>query len=86
MPPVGFEPTISAGEWPQTYSLDRVATGTGRIKILRSLMCEVYNIVPSTFPHALSKRVLNRARLFGRKRHQAAGSGGGVFDGAFTKL
>ena len=29
MPPVGFEPTISAGEQPQTYALDRAATGTG---------------------------------------------------------
>ena len=28
MPPVGFEPTISAGEQPQTYALDRAATGT----------------------------------------------------------
>jgi hypothetical protein len=28
MPPVGFEPTISAGEWPQTYALDHAATGT----------------------------------------------------------
>ena len=27
--PVGFEPTISAGERSQTYVLDRVATGTG---------------------------------------------------------
>jgi len=26
---VGFEPTISASERPQTYALDRVATGTG---------------------------------------------------------
>ena len=38
MPPVGFEPMISAGERPQTYALDRAATGTGnfnyRIKIL----------------------------------------------------
>jgi len=25
---VGFEPTISAGERPQTYALDRAATGT----------------------------------------------------------
>ena len=31
MPPVGFEPTISAGERPQTYPLDRAATGTGGI-------------------------------------------------------
>ena len=29
MPPVGFEPTISAGERPHTYTLDRTATGTG---------------------------------------------------------
>ena len=27
--PVGFEPTISAAERPQTYALDRAATGTG---------------------------------------------------------
>ena len=26
---VGFEPTISAGERPQTYAIDRTATGTG---------------------------------------------------------
>jgi len=28
LPPVGFDPTISASERPQTYALDRVATGT----------------------------------------------------------
>jgi hypothetical protein len=28
--PVGFEPKISAGERPQTYALDRAATGTGK--------------------------------------------------------
>ena len=32
MPPVGFEPTISAGVRPQTYALDRAATGTGAHK------------------------------------------------------
>ena len=31
MPPVGFEPTISAGERPKTYALDRTATRTGNI-------------------------------------------------------
>ena len=30
MPPVGFEPKISADKRPQTYALDRAATGTGR--------------------------------------------------------
>jgi hypothetical protein len=29
MPPVEFEPTISAGERPQTYALDRAAAGIG---------------------------------------------------------
>jgi hypothetical protein len=29
MPPVGFEFTISVGELPQTYVLDRAVTGTG---------------------------------------------------------
>jgi hypothetical protein len=29
MTPVGLEPTISAGERPQTYALDRAANGTG---------------------------------------------------------
>ena len=29
MPRVGFEPTISAGERPKTYALDRAAAGTG---------------------------------------------------------
>ena len=37
MPPVGFEPTISAGKWPQTYAIDRAATGTGYCSDLISL-------------------------------------------------
>jgi len=28
---VGFETTISAGERPKTYALDRAATGTGTV-------------------------------------------------------
>ena len=35
MPPVGFEPTISAGEWPQTNALDRAAAGTGNWEDIR---------------------------------------------------
>jgi len=31
---VGFEPTISAGERPQTYALDRAATWTGSIVVI----------------------------------------------------
>jgi len=33
MPPVGFECTISAGERPQTYALDRAATGIGKNRL-----------------------------------------------------
>jgi len=38
MPPVGFETTISAGERPRTYDLDRAATGTGIVG-LRDKFC-----------------------------------------------
>jgi hypothetical protein len=31
MPPVGLEPTISAGKRPQTYTLDRTDAGTGNL-------------------------------------------------------
>jgi len=34
MPTVGFELSISPGEQPKTYTLDRVATGTGEEEIL----------------------------------------------------
>ena len=34
MPPVGFEPTISAGERPKTHTLDRAATVTGYSTLL----------------------------------------------------
>ena len=34
MPPVGFEPTISAGERAQIHALDRTATGTDQYVFL----------------------------------------------------
>ena len=34
MPPVGFDPTISAGERPQTYALDRAANETGFCRLI----------------------------------------------------
>jgi hypothetical protein len=36
MPPLGFEPSVPARERPQTYALDRAATGTG---VMESLHC-----------------------------------------------
>ena len=38
---MGFEPTISAGERPKTYALDRAATGTGT---KHSYYTELYEI------------------------------------------
>ena len=35
MPPVGFEPTIAAGERLETYTLDRVANETGSLAFHR---------------------------------------------------
>jgi hypothetical protein len=37
MPPVRFEPTITADERPQTYALDRAATGTGECSTTQKL-------------------------------------------------
>jgi hypothetical protein len=51
VPPVGFEPTISAGERPQIYALDCAATGIGTIVhnglILGQLGQEMSNIMTS---------------------------------------
>jgi hypothetical protein len=46
MLPVEFEPTVSAGERPQTYALDCAATGTGStlnysLKIITHNYCTV---------------------------------------------
>ena len=40
MPWMGFEPTISAGERPKTYALDRAATGTGTAYITSAIFNE----------------------------------------------
>ena len=44
MPPVGFEPTISAGERPQTCALDHAATGIGCQQITLGIYfsCSLY--------------------------------------------
>jgi len=48
MPPVEFEPTISTGERPQTYALDRAAAGTGCLCRLHFLIWRyVYSHVTS---------------------------------------
>ena len=41
---VGFEPTISAGERPKTYALDRAATRTGKIRAINNLKIYILDI------------------------------------------
>ena len=55
MPPVGFEPRISAGERPQTYALDRAATGTGTF-ISRDRTCIAVK-VPKQCPLVLQLKM-----------------------------
>ena len=38
MPPVGFEPAISAGERPQTHTLDRAATGIDACRFTKAII------------------------------------------------
>ena len=48
MQPVEFEPTISAGERPRTYALDRATTGTGRRYLetnKRMTLVEISNLI-----------------------------------------
>jgi len=72
IPPVGFEPTISAGERSQTYALDRAATGTGIwictcIKSALKLSVRNWTMrvsVPNTLPSCIGMFVrLNVPRL-----------------------
>ena len=48
MLPVGLEPTISAGERPQTYALEPAATGTG-VFLFRQLI-RPKKIMNSAYP------------------------------------
>jgi hypothetical protein len=45
MPPVVFEPNISADERPQTYALDRAATGTGKLFLILKFYKTIQNLV-----------------------------------------
>jgi len=51
MPPVGFEPTISAGGRPQTYALDRAATAIGNATNTQSKYVIVIDFPPQQRLH-----------------------------------
>ena len=50
MPPVGFEPAISAVEQPQTYALDRSATGIGKNILSNLKVKETPELIASSAP------------------------------------
>ena len=63
MPCVGFEPTISTDERPQTYALDRAATGVGYIYMYICMCVYIY-----IYMHwYLRVRVLKSASLLRRR-------------------
>ena len=50
-PPVGFEPTISAGDRPQTYALDRAATGVGAQSVYLQILRKQHDRVQQCTRH-----------------------------------
>ena len=68
MHPPGFEPTISAGERPQTYDLDRAATGTGR----RSPLETTNSATPYRFNTQLSRMVQSNPENIGNSYKNGA--------------
>jgi hypothetical protein len=46
MPPAGFEPAIPAVKWPQTYALDRKATGIGGLQLRKiKIQAKFFNTI-----------------------------------------
>jgi len=67
MPPVGFEPNISAGERPQTYALNRAPTGTGSPKpyfLIISMLEKMYLPWDEIYHFNILKRTLEGQRYF----------------------
>ena len=50
MPPAGFEPTVSAGDRPQTYALDRASIGIGHVSYIDCLNCSRSLLQPRLVP------------------------------------
>jgi len=65
MPRVGFEPTISAGERPKTYALDRAASGTGNYNPLLMINWEqilIYSLTESEITQKLPSKTSYRRK------------------------
>jgi hypothetical protein len=69
MPPLGFEPTISAGEHPQTCVLDRAATGTGWVTRSVQIKAEPSSIILYNLAYIKACVRNNLLQLSGIARH-----------------
>ena len=74
--PVGFEPAIPAGELPQTYALDGVATWTG---FLPSSPCKISTVLVAVLK--LNSVALIRERTIPTERPLPVGEVGANFCG-----
>ena len=64
MLPAGLEPTISAGEQPQTYALDRAVIGTGAFLFIPSIMNYECLLYTNICTNKWCKFVLNYCDMF----------------------
>jgi hypothetical protein len=55
MPPVVFEPTVSAGERPQTYALDRAANGSGTVGVSGPINIKMKLANYLTWPYTIDR-------------------------------
>ena len=77
-PPVGFEPTKSAGKRPQYYALDRVASGTGKrlcttYVLVFSFECHINNPWQTDGLHSVIPRTSNIPRGSSHYFHKISG-------------
>ena len=69
MPTVGFEPTLSAGERPHTYALDRAATWTGKAFFTLSMLVPLRSTRIYAIPLTPIRKVRLCMRRFSRAWH-----------------
>jgi hypothetical protein len=93
MPPLGFEPTIPASARPQTYALDRAATGIGFNNIHRTIIlpvvlygCESWSLIlwEEHKLRVFENMVLRK--ICGHKRDEVTGEWRGLHNEEFYDL
>ena len=72
---MGFEPTISAGERPYTYALDRAATGTGFLIKIKGKVLPQQAELAQGVPSSLRPQIISRfgtTKMVGRQPYAPA--------------